>query len=117
MNAPEGIPISGVVRDAGGGVVEVLVDRDTERYPSVGDGVTLMASSRETTPRNPDVRLTTDRRITVETIHTLCPVCAGRGTVRSDFYNQFGSATSTAPETCRRCEGGGTIPGTRTVTT
>lgn len=33
--------ISGYVRDAGGGVVIVVVDRDTMEYPSVGDHVQI----------------------------------------------------------------------------
>lgn len=41
----------------------------------------------------------------------VCPVCEGRGNVRQGFYNPWPeyTSTSTAPETCRRCGGAGTI--------
>jgi len=45
--------------------------------------------------------------------YQLCPVCRGAGIVPQGFYvtvpGCFHSGTSTAPDTCRRCEGTGTI--------
>lgn len=38
-------PIGGFVSDAGGGRVEIIVDRDTESYPRLGQHVTLVAST------------------------------------------------------------------------
>lgn len=66
-------------------------------------------------PDNSHVLLKTDRKVVVETIHTLCPVCGGCGTVPPDFYSRMGVGTSTARVGCRRCDGLGTITGTRTV--
>lgn len=43
----------------------------------------------------------------------LCPVCNGRGSVRHDFYNPYGTTTSpdVSPITCKRCNGMGTLIG------
>lgn len=41
-----------------------------------------------------------------------CPVCNGNGLVSNGFYRQtsgYWSSTSTAPETCRSCNGHGYI--------
>lgn len=38
-----------------------------------------------------------------------CPVCAGRGTLPSDFYSQIGGMTSTVRVTCRSCGGKGMV--------
>ncbi len=38
-----------------------------------------------------------------------CPVCQGCGTVPADFYARMGVGTSSARESCRRCDGTGTI--------
>ena len=43
-----------------------------------------------------------------------CPVCAGRGVVPPGFYT-FGLASSTAPETCRACQGSGVLWETEAV--
>jgi len=42
-----------------------------------------------------------------------CPVCEGRGTVPHGFYSheEMGTDASTAPETCRTCNGQGVIWG------
>ena len=43
-----------------------------------------------------------------------CPVCRGNGQVDNGFYNQTTgdwSSTSTAPETCRSCQGTGVVWG------
>lgn len=42
MLVPEGNRIGGVVTDAGGGSVRVLVDRDTPQYPSLNDRVFIV---------------------------------------------------------------------------
>jgi len=41
----------------------------------------------------------------------MCPICYGRGTVAHNFYNDFGSSTSTSRETCKACGGQGIIFG------
>lgn len=41
---------SGVVVDAGGGEVRILVDRDTESYPAVGQRVSVVTVERPETP-------------------------------------------------------------------
>lgn len=41
-----------------------------------------------------------------------CPVCGGNGIVSNGFYNQtsgYWSTTTTAPETCRSCNGQGYV--------
>jgi hypothetical protein len=35
--------VRGYVRDAGGGVVTIVVDRETEEYPGIGADVVLVA--------------------------------------------------------------------------
>ena len=37
-----------------------------------------------------------------------CPICEGRGLVRTDFY-LVGTRASTAPEKCRSCAGTGVL--------
>lgn len=71
---------------------------------------------RKVEPTAPHVMLKTDRTIVVETIQTLCPVCQGCGTVEGNFYTRMNTGSLTGREKCRRCEGTGTIPGTRTTT-
>jgi len=46
-----------------------------------------------------------------------CPVCGGRGTVPGGFYSTYshGLTTSLEPETCRRCNGLGTISDNETM--
>lgn len=42
----------------------------------------------------------------------VCPVCGGRGFVASGFYSSTGNTwvtTTTAPETCRSCQGTGVV--------
>jgi DnaJ-class molecular chaperone len=44
----------------------------------------------------------------------VCPVCGGNGLVANGFYDQIGGAwniVSTAPETCRSCNGTGIVWG------
>ena len=41
-----------------------------------------------------------------------CPVCHGNGIVHNGFYNQtsgYWTTSSTAPERCRSCDGGGYV--------
>ena len=43
-----------------------------------------------------------------------CPVCYGKGLVPNGFYNtviKYDSTMSTAPETCRSCNGTGIVWG------
>ncbi len=44
--------------------------------------------------------------------HT-CPVCEGRGTVPCGFYShqEHFTSSSTSPETCKTCNGGGILWG------
>jgi len=43
-----------------------------------------------------------------------CPVCRGNGIVPNGFYNQtsgYWTTNSTAPDTCRSCQGTGVVWG------
>jgi hypothetical protein len=40
---PKPIRRSGVVKDAGGGEITILIDRDTMTYPAIGSRITLVA--------------------------------------------------------------------------
>lgn len=40
-------PVYGVVVEAGGGRFEVLVDRDTDHYPEVGQRVVVRATAKK----------------------------------------------------------------------
>jgi len=40
-----------------------------------------------------------------------CPVCGGKGTVPSGFYDPFGRSSTIAEEQCKSCYGRGVLWG------
>jgi hypothetical protein len=83
----------GVVNDAGGGVVQVAVDRDLDNYPDVWTPVFIAAGAAGSGIPSPG---------------DVCPLCSGRCWVPN--HKDFVTAGILSSMTCPRCGGTGRCP-------